>query len=200
LRKTNPIVSFLLQTIFLKYYIFSIALQNTIVICIFCMLFNLINKIMKKILFLFSILLIGLGVKAQGSLQFNQVVVINNGVTYTVPAGKVFKIESLNNIAGASAIQIPLSGCTPHPSIYGDESVCNYAGSVYMTIDNLSFSIGGNSLTVGGLTCACPATNLATVNVSNSINLPIWLDAGKTVAINSGNGIQITGLEFNIIT
>ena len=73
---------------------------------------------MKKILFLFSICLIGLGVKAQGSLQFNQVVVINNGISYTVPSGKVFKIESLNNSRCFCDSNTPIRLYTPSQHLW----------------------------------------------------------------------------------
>ncbi len=42
---------------------------------------------------LIAILLTCLGFRAQGNLQFNQVLLLNNGTTYTVPAGKVWKLE-----------------------------------------------------------------------------------------------------------
>ena len=42
---------------------------------------------------LIAILLTCLGFRAQGNLQFNQVLLLNNGTTYTVPVGKVWKLE-----------------------------------------------------------------------------------------------------------
>jgi hypothetical protein len=54
---------------------------------------------MKKALLLFVLLCTFAGVKAQGNLQFNQVInqvlVGNTPVNFTVPAGKVWKIESV---------------------------------------------------------------------------------------------------------
>ncbi len=48
---------------------------------------------MKKILFLYLIFL-SFSLLGQGNLQFNQVLTLNNGVNYTVPQGKVGKVES----------------------------------------------------------------------------------------------------------
>lgn len=55
---------------------------------------------MKKILFsVFTLLLFAVGIKAQGNLQFNQIILLDiaSGATQaiTVPANKVWKIESV---------------------------------------------------------------------------------------------------------
>ena len=49
--------------------------------------------IMMRTVLLIAILLTCLGFRAQGNLQFNQVLLLNNGTTYTVPVGKVWKLE-----------------------------------------------------------------------------------------------------------
>ncbi len=58
---------------------------------------------MKKIFILLSICIASFGVKAQGNLQFNQIVTQNGTLscgqtspTFTVPNGKVWKIESFS--------------------------------------------------------------------------------------------------------
>jgi hypothetical protein len=58
---------------------------------------------MKKTLLLLSILFIALGAKAQGNLQFNQVITggaslapLATSSTLTVPINKVWKIEAIN--------------------------------------------------------------------------------------------------------
>ena len=62
-----------------------------------------LNKIMKKALIIITITLIAWSTKAQGNLQFNQVLSINGtlagssilaSTAYTVPSGKVWKLES----------------------------------------------------------------------------------------------------------
>jgi hypothetical protein len=47
-----------------------------------------------KNLLLFFLTLISSILFSQGNLQFNQVLTLNNGVSYTVPQGKVWKVES----------------------------------------------------------------------------------------------------------
>ena len=68
---------------------------------------------MKKALLILSILAVAIGAKAQGNLQFNQVITeaasLGPGATtgtLTVPAGKVWKIEAVNASATSIAIQI----------------------------------------------------------------------------------------------
>jgi hypothetical protein len=65
---------------------------------------------MRNLLFLFF-LLISLSFTAQGNLQFNQVLILDGNTstpTYTVPAGKVWKVESatISSINGYLALSI----------------------------------------------------------------------------------------------
>ena len=48
-----------------------------------------------RISLLFSLIYLSFGLLAQGNLQFNQVLLLNNGTTYSVPAGKVWKLEGV---------------------------------------------------------------------------------------------------------
>jgi hypothetical protein len=156
---------------------------------------------MKKIFILFAILQFSLlfNVKAQGNLQFNRVVVLENGSSYIVPTNKVFKVESINMTSGLSIAEIPYSSCTPHPSIYGNESICYYSGSIYLKIGTIEYSVGGGQRIIGGLACNCPPTSTIALSATTTPNLPIWLDSGKVINVVNGNGIQVTGIEFNII-
>lgn len=53
---------------------------------------------------------------AQGNLQFNQVLLLNNGTTYTVPSGKVWKLESAvyntYSITYGSSAKLVINGST----------------------------------------------------------------------------------------
>jgi hypothetical protein len=65
---------------------------------------------MRNLLFLFF-LLIRFSFTAQGNLQFNQVLILDGNTstpTYTVPAGKVWKVESatISSINGYLALSI----------------------------------------------------------------------------------------------
>ena len=67
--------------------------------------------------FLFSLILFtSISLQAQGNLQFNQVLLLNNGTTYTVPLGKVWKLESAvyntYNISYASSAKLVINGAT----------------------------------------------------------------------------------------
>jgi len=64
---------------------------------------------MKKIITI-AILLFSMATYAQGNLQFNQVLNIKNGDTYTVPSGKVLKITSI--VSGHNlTVKLPYTNC-----------------------------------------------------------------------------------------
>ena len=135
---------------------------------------------MKKALIILSILLLAIGAKAQGNLQFNAVKRINTSIaaspsslttagTLTVPVNKVWKIESgsISQSTGA----FPNGG---YPSsLYIDNQV------VYSAVQ---------------------------VNNFNSFSSPIWLAEGTysisvyfTAASPASIWIAISAIEFNII-
>jgi|SRR5687767_2422701 len=76
---------------------------------------------MKKIIFLSLFILSAALVKAQGNLQFNQVIVytipLNSSVAFTVPAGKVWKIESAG-VGGTGSTSLSLRDATSAPVAY----------------------------------------------------------------------------------
>lgn len=133
---------------------------------------------MKTLLFIAFIFLMGV-FKAQGNLQFNQVKLVT--ALETVPAGKVWKIESvIYNIAEGST--------TYQTGNYGN---CN-------TNDNNSAAIvvAGTPTKVGQGTS--PLGYSSGSYVHSYTILPIWLPAGTTLS----GGIclnKISVLEFNII-
>jgi len=132
---------------------------------------------MKKLYFILFILLNQL-VFAQGNLQFNQVKLVT--ALETVPAGKVWKIESvIYNIAeGSTTYQTGNSG--------------NCTSSDY---NSAAIVVAGTPTKVGQGTSPLAYSNGAYVH-SYTI-LPIWLPAGTTLS----GGIclnKISVIEFNI--
>jgi hypothetical protein len=136
---------------------------------------------------------------AQGNLQFNQVVNLSNSSNYTVPTGKVLKIESIN--FNNPTTSVPYSSCIINCPSCGPSSgvTCYYSGINYLTIDNNVFFAPNGQLyiTSGGLCSVCPSTQTVSLS-SNTFNLPIWLNSGKNVSIQA-SGIFISAIEFNII-
>ena len=152
------------------------------------------------------IFFITLGAKAQGNLQFNRVLTITPGVSYTVPSGKVLKIESVN--ITSNSVCVPKSSsvsfiCSPaYGSPYASEYGI-YNPITYMIIGNLSFMTGGFNGSPGAYCQGPYATNSSCWNAtisSTSFNCPIWLEAGKTVTLDVGvASILISAIEFNIV-
>jgi hypothetical protein len=67
---------------------------------------------MKTFLFLLVLFFLG-SYNAQGNLQFNQVLVLDgnqNTPTYTVPAGKVWKVESATISSGSGYLALSING------------------------------------------------------------------------------------------
>jgi hypothetical protein len=71
---------------------------------------------MTKQIFLILFLVFGNFSFAQGNLQFNQVLLLNNGTSYTVPSGKVWKLESAvyntYSITYGSSAKLIINGST----------------------------------------------------------------------------------------
>lgn len=137
---------------------------------------------------------------SQGNLQFNQVINLTNGSTYTVPAGKVLKIESVS-MAGSS-ICLPRTSTTSQ-YCNGASGIMWYTIGIYAGFDYLT--IGDYIFSVPQQTAACNAAitnpNCYSYTISEPpVKTPIWLPAGKTVSVNM-NSIKtfISAIEFNII-
>ena len=132
---------------------------------------------MKKLYFILFILLNQLAL-AQGNLQFNQVKLVT--ALETVPAGKVWKIESvIYNIA---------EGSTTYQT-------GNYGGCNTNDYNSAAIIVAGTPTKVGQGTSPLAYSNGAYVH-SYTI-LPIWLPAGTTLS----GGIclnKISVIEFNI--
>jgi hypothetical protein len=130
------------------------------------------KTIKMKSLVLFAICFITLQVSAQGNLQFNQVIKVSSS-TMTVPAGKVWKIESYqqSNVSGTSN---STSGCDINrirPYIID--------GQVYHNIKNI-------------------ATANAGYIYAAENRMPIWLAEGQTAATSCPSDF-LSVIEFNII-
>lgn len=160
---------------------------------------------MKKTLQLF-LLLVTLYANAQGNLQFNQVINLTSGENYTVPFGKVLKIESISMSSGTICIPRTSSGqgwcLTPQGSViytYG-----NYNSVNYMQIGDLVFNSGSATGQINGGSCTGNANpdcwTIGTPDLSSVIKTPIWLKEGKSVFVYQGNiPILISAIEFNIV-
>ena len=133
---------------------------------------------MKKIYFILFILLNQLAF-TQGNLQFNQVKLVT--ALETVPAGKVWKIESvIYNIAEGST--------TYQTGNYGNCNTNDY--------NSAAIVVAGTPTKVGQGTS--PLGYSSGSYVHSYTILPIWLPAGTTLS----GGIclnKISVIEFNII-
>lgn len=126
---------------------------------------------MKKLICIL-VLFFSLGANAQGNLQFNQVLKISTTIE-TVPAGKVWKIESYqqSNVSGTSNSTNTCDVARVRPYIID--------GQVYHNIKNIA---SGNA----GYIYA--AEN----------RMPIWLAEGQTAATSCPSDF-LSVIEFNII-
>jgi hypothetical protein len=134
---------------------------------------------------LFLIIFVGFFL-AQGNLQFNQAKIISNtDPPQTVPAGKVWKIESVFTAGDQDVYGVQTSGTTLSlfpacgvPSFY-----YLYSGR-YLAINNIPISFGIHSAG------------------EKMTNLPIWVPAGSTICTCTNNALCARGysaIEFNII-
>ena len=145
---------------------------------------------MKKLLFVAFLATAAFGIKAQGNLQFNQVLNFSYGSSYSTPQGKVLKIESIN--FNSPVIISPLTNC-----ITGSQTQCIYQSLNYLVLGDIIFSSNTIYSYTNGGCINCPQTN-STSTTSSTFNLPIWLPAGKTVSV-LAEGIHISAIEFNIV-
>lgn len=158
---------------------------------------------MKNLFLLVAFLGVTSFTKVQSDLQFNRALTLIAGQSYTVPTGKVFKIESIN--MNNTTVCIPRSSqvsftCREASGTYRSRTYGVYNSITYMTIANMNFttpSFGGhNSFCSGVVDVSCWNWDFGGI----SLNTPIWLEAGKQVNIHSGvSAILISGIEFNVI-
>jgi hypothetical protein len=153
---------------------------------------------MKILLFLLSFFLMNLTI-SQGNLQFNQVINLENGMNYTVPVGKVVRIESINylnpsTVANYSSCIVNCPGCGASSGVS-----CSYASINYLQIGSavLTLSPPGIYVNSGGTCAVCPASQTLSVTPSN-FTLPIWLNSGNQINV-MAIGIFISAIEFNVV-
>jgi hypothetical protein len=158
-----------------------------------------------------------------GNLQFNRALNFTSGANYTVPQGKVLKIESLNTNILAT-FRIWKVGCDTfsYPGLcyyslgYGYEAPVqigplklNSSQSAFGDVNSnghLVYNIGQN--TIGCTTCPNYVDYVLYIP-SNGITMPIWLSEGELVkiinyqsalsALSTYSGIHISAIEFNIV-
>lgn len=126
----------------------------------------------KHILFLGFLMMLAFPatLSAQNTLQYNRTLLVNS--LQTVPAGKVWKVESvltsanLNINTGSSSHQVQTSAIVVNGS------------TIYVS------STWGNNQAIGSL---------------NLTKLPIWLPAGTTLNV-STNVNSISVIEFNEVS
>ncbi len=140
---------------------------------------------MRLIFLIFLIIFVGCS-HAQGNLQFNQVKIISNtDPPHTVPAGKVWKIESVFSDAGADTYAVDGSGSTQsYFTACGAASFYYHYYGRYLAINSIPISFGIHS-----------AGNQMT-------NLPIWVPAGSTICTCTSPTYCARGysvIEFNLI-
>ena len=140
---------------------------------------------MKHLLISFALLSFFTGI-AQGNLQFNQVKIISNtDPSQTVPAGKVWKIESVFTAGDQDVYGVQTSGTTLSlfPACGVPAFYYLYSGR-YLAINSIPISFGIHS---AGETMT---------------SLPIWVPAGSTICTCTNNALCARGysaIEFNII-
>jgi hypothetical protein len=140
-----------------------------------------------KYVFIFLLSLVWfVEIHAQGNLQFNQVKIISNiDPPQTVPAGKVWKIESVFTAGDQDVYGVQTSGT--NLSLFPACGVATfyylYSGR-YLAINSIPISFGIHSAG------------------EQMTNLPIWVPAGSTICTCTNSGICARGysvIEFNII-
>ena len=132
-------------------------------------------------LVLFFLLVTGLS--AQGTLQFNRIVLVSN--TEAVPAGKVWKVESVLSTSTLSAN----NNSSPSVNTVSLDIVVN--GTV-ITVERSSVGIGSQTGSSGVMRAYW---GYASAGVTK---LPFWLPAGSTLAA-STNALAVSVIEFNVL-
>ncbi|MBM3172091.1 MAG: hypothetical protein FJZ75_10850 [Bacteroidetes bacterium] len=150
--------------------------------------------------------------KAQGNLQFNQVLLVDSALR-TVPANKAWKITAISgseyrlnecvDISANSNHELKSARCgftQPTASFIG-----NYSISLFLVNGNRVInSIEGlpNSVTAwcnSNCTSSCATRDFTCANKSTNPNiLPMWLPAGATLR-SGGPNTWLSVLEFNIV-
>jgi hypothetical protein len=131
---------------------------------------------MTKYIFSICFFALSFGMQAQYNLQLNQVILVGN-TTQTVPAGKVWKVESYMQ-SGITITEMTEFG-----------TACNFPGRHHpMIVNNQPYYLINGSPGHGS-----SGTYMA---VGNS--LPMWLPANSTLRSACATDV-ISVLEFNLV-
>jgi hypothetical protein len=136
--------------------------------------------VFKKNIILVFLVVLSNFIQAQNSLQFNQVILLNS--VSTVPAGKVWKIESVVN------------GSNPNPSLCYTCNIGIQDCAMSIIINSTHICLSKYHENIIGTSLANSAA--ASESAYNPTSFPIWLPAGSTVALGK-NSVFISILEFN---
>lgn len=149
---------------------------------------------MKKLLLITCLILAFMQMKSQGNLQFNQVLNFGIGTSYTVPPGKVLKIESIN--FNSPVVTSNYSYCYVYS---GTMMNCFYETINYLVIDQNTYSVGGTGQIVNEGVASCTVCPPVKQYGTSPINFtfPIWLSSGKNLNV-LASGIFVSAIEFNI--
>lgn len=167
---------------------------------------------MKNFCFVFSFLMFAMGAWAQGSLQFNQVLLVDSALS-TVPANKVWKITAISGSEYRLNECVDISANSSHELKSGR---CGYASNSGSFLGNYSISlflVNGNRVinSIEGLptsvtlycnsncTNSCSTKDFSCANRDTNPNiLPMWLPSGTTLR-SGGPNTWLSVLEFNVI-
>jgi len=169
---------------------------------------------MKKGVFVLGFLCLCLACLAQGSLQFNQGLLVDSALV-TVPANKIWKITAVTgseyrlneciDISANSTHELKSARCgypTTTASLIG-----NYSISLFIVnnrkIVNAVEGFHNNNYSVYYTTSNCTSWNTSSnffcANRATTPNiLPMWLPAGTTLR-SGGPNTLLSVLEFNIV-
>lgn len=181
--------------------------------------------IMKLLVIVFSLLLSFSEAFCQGgNLQFNRVLNFTSGANYTVPQGKVLKIESLN-IHVETILRANLIGCdtfsTPRLCYYSTGNVSHtpvQIGALKLNSNQGTFeNVNANGQLIlstgtqqnsGCNSCSWNYDFVLSLNGHN-VTMPIWLSESEVVkiinyqsllpALSRYSGIHISAIEFNVV-
>jgi hypothetical protein len=155
-----------------------------------------------KILFTSLLIFVCASLFGQGNLQFNRVITFSPGSTYTVPTGKVLKIESITFNGNSVTVPKTSTQTLNCPSICCGAftlTVGVYAPVTFLSLGGINFSTSNVIGDCSWLMNPTPATTNTSVSLPQ-INCPLWLESGKSLSIYTGTfQMIISAIEFNII-
>ena len=135
----------------------------------------------KRVLSIFLVITINI-VRAQASLEFNQVKLITT--VETVPLGKAWKVES---VASNSNQALPVPGLC---------STLN--NSTQIAVNGTTIHISARYVYNGSNCYGSSSAGIGVSTTGDLTNLPLWLPANTTLAAGL-NVAFISIIEFNIV-